>query len=131
MVSALWRWCEAQCLRGDLLPSNPLSKALHYARARRTPLQLFLSDPEVPIGTNHLERALRSIPMGRRYVQFVLMRTFASDLRIPEDRLAEQCGFTCIIWCRLSDTSTHNHKLSKKASNASGGLNRVAVISGG
>ncbi len=35
-----------------------------------TSLQIFLSDPDVPIDTNHLERALRSIPMGRRHWLF-------------------------------------------------------------
>ena len=67
----------------------------------------------------------------RRYVQFVIMRTFASDLQIPEDRLAKQCRLAFIIYCRPSDTTAHNHKLSKNASNDLGGLNRVAVISGG
>ena len=27
---------------------------------------MYLADPEVPIDTNHLERALRPIPMGRK-----------------------------------------------------------------
>ena len=27
---------------------------------------MFLSDPDVPLDTNHLERALRPIPMGRK-----------------------------------------------------------------
>ena len=29
-------------------------------------LNVYLSDPDVPIDTNHLERALRVIPMGRK-----------------------------------------------------------------
>jgi transposase len=29
-------------------------------------LKVFLEDPDVPLDTNHLERALRPIPMGRR-----------------------------------------------------------------
>lgn len=66
VVKAFWQWCEAQCQRHDLLPSNPLTKALHYAMARTEALQVFLSDPEVPIDTNHLERALRPVPLGRR-----------------------------------------------------------------
>lgn len=66
VVAAFWRWCEAQCQRHDLLPSNPLAKALKYAMARSGSLQVFLSDPEVPLDTNHLERALRPIPMGRK-----------------------------------------------------------------
>jgi transposase len=66
VVVAFWAWCERQCQRHDLLPSNPLTKALKYAMARTGTLKVFLSDPEVPIDTNHLERALRPIPMGRR-----------------------------------------------------------------
>ncbi len=66
VVQTFWCWCDEQCHRPDLLPGNPLSKALKYARERRVSLQVFLSDPEVPVDTNHLERALRPIPMGRR-----------------------------------------------------------------
>ena len=66
IVRALWRWCDAQCQRGDLLPSSPLAKALKYAMSRQVSLQVFLSDPDVPIDTNHLERGLRAIPMGKK-----------------------------------------------------------------
>lgn len=31
VVGAFREWCEDQCRRHDLLPSNPLSKALQYA----------------------------------------------------------------------------------------------------
>ena len=66
IVKAFWTWCDQQCHRPDLLPSNPLAKALKYAMARHASLQVFLSDPEVPIDTNHLERGLRVIPMGKK-----------------------------------------------------------------
>ena len=66
VVTAFWAWCDSQCQRHDLLPSNPLSKALKYAMARVDSLKVFLGDPDVPIDTNHLERALRPIPMGRK-----------------------------------------------------------------
>ena len=66
VVTAFWAWCDSQCQRHDLLPSNPLSKALKYAMARVDSLKVFLDDPDVPIDTNHLERALRPIPMGRK-----------------------------------------------------------------
>ena len=45
----------------DLVPSNPLSKALMYVCALVDALKVFLGDPEVPINTNHFERALRPI----------------------------------------------------------------------
>jgi hypothetical protein len=37
---------------------------VNYAKVRQAALQVFLSDPEVPIDTNHLERGLRPIPLG-------------------------------------------------------------------
>jgi transposase len=66
VVRAFWGWCDDQCHRPDLLPSSPLSKALKYAMARQASLQVFLSDPELPIDTNHLERGLRPIPLGKK-----------------------------------------------------------------
>ncbi|MFU8766009.1 MAG: IS66 family transposase, partial [Haliea sp.] len=66
VVDAFWQWCETQRKRMDLIPSNPLSKALKYAFERVEELQVFLGDPDVPIDTNHLERALRVVPMGRK-----------------------------------------------------------------
>lgn len=65
-VRKFWTWCKDQRQRPDLLPSNPLAKALGYVWARREALEVYLADPEVPIDTNHLERALRPIPMGRK-----------------------------------------------------------------
>lgn len=66
IVHAFWRWCDEQCHRSDLLPSSLLAKALKYAMARHASLQVFLSDPQVPIDTNHLERGLRVIPTGKK-----------------------------------------------------------------
>lgn len=66
VVNRFWHWCDDQCHRPDLLPSNPLAKAIGYAKARVASLQVFLADPEVPIDTNHLERGLRVVPTGRK-----------------------------------------------------------------
>jgi transposase len=66
VVKGFWKWCEQQCQRNDLLPKAPLTKALKYAMARVDSLQVFLSDPAVAIDTNHIERCIRPIPMGRR-----------------------------------------------------------------
>ena len=65
-VDAFFAWCDVQCQRMDLVPSNPLSKALKYARSREEQLRLYLADPELALDTNHLERTLRVIPMGRK-----------------------------------------------------------------
>ena len=48
------------------LPSAPFTKALGYLHSRTMELRVFLENPDVPLDTNHLERALRPIPMGRK-----------------------------------------------------------------
>lgn len=88
VAQAFWRWCDDQCHRPDLLPSNPLSKALKYARERRVSLQVFLSDPEVPIDTNHLERALRPIPLVRRNWLFCWTELGAKQVGIIQSLIA-------------------------------------------
>jgi transposase len=65
-VDAFFAWCHEQCQRMDLEPSYPLTKALNYVRKREQSLRVYLDNPEVPIDTNHLERTLRVIPMGRK-----------------------------------------------------------------
>ena len=66
MVDAFFAWCDTQCQRLDLTPKSRLSTALTYAMNREAALRVYLDDPAVPIDTNHLERALRVIPMGRK-----------------------------------------------------------------
>ncbi len=59
-------WCETQRQRLGLLPSSPFAKALKHAAEREASLRAFLEDPAVSVDTNHLERGLRPVPMGRR-----------------------------------------------------------------
>jgi transposase len=66
VVDAFFAWCEQQLLDQSLLPDNPFIKAIGYMRNRQDALRVFLEDPAVPLDTNHLERGLRPIPMGRR-----------------------------------------------------------------
>jgi transposase len=66
VVEAFFAWLERELVTSALLPTNPFTKAALYARERRKGLEVFLSDPEVPLDTNHLERALRVIPLGRK-----------------------------------------------------------------
>lgn len=52
--------------RSELTPKNPFRKALNYIVTRETELRVFLEDPDIPLDTNHLERAIRPIPLGRK-----------------------------------------------------------------
>ncbi len=66
LVDQFFTWNKEQLRRLDLVPSNPLSKALGYVQKREAELRVYRDDPSVDIDTNHLERALRCIPMGRK-----------------------------------------------------------------
>src|SRR5487761_2678003 len=91
-VDAFFDWVDRQFERHGLLPSNPLTKALAYARERRLGLEVFLTDPDVPIDTNHLERALRGIALGRRNWLFCWTELGAKHVGMMQ---------SLIVTCRL------------------------------
>lgn len=66
VVDKFFDWVDQQFQAQGLLPSNPLTQALSYVRERRAGLEVFLRDADVPIDTNHVERALRAIALGRK-----------------------------------------------------------------
>jgi transposase len=92
VVEQFFAWVDDQLARQGLLPSNPMTKALAYARDRRAELQVYLGDPDVPIDTNHLERALRVIPMGRKNWLFCWTELGAKHAGIVQ---------SLIVTCRL------------------------------
>ncbi|KAB2842726.1 MAG: IS66 family transposase [Burkholderiales bacterium] len=92
LVEKFFGWVNQQFEAQGLLPSSPLTKALAYARERRFGLEVYLTDPEVPIDTNHLERALRVIPMGRRNWLFCWTELGAKQVGIMQ---------SLIVTCRL------------------------------
>ena len=91
-VEAFFAWIDEQITRQGFTPSNPFIKALNYVRERRLGLEVFLSDPDVPIDTNHLERALRVIPMGRKSWLFCWTELGAKHVGIIQ---------SLIVTCRL------------------------------
>ena len=99
-VKTFWQWCESQRTRIDLLPGNPLAKALKYALARVEELQVFLSDADVPIDTNHIERALRPIPMGRKNWLFCWTEVGARHVGIIQSLMST---------CRLHGVNPHRY----------------------
>lgn len=66
VIDAFFAWVWGQRQRIDLTKTDLLSKALVYAHNREHALRVYLSDGSVQPDTNHLERALRVIPMGRK-----------------------------------------------------------------
>ena len=83
-----------------LLPKSPLVKALSYAQERRTGLEVFLDDPAVAIDTNHLERALRPIPIGKRNWLFASSEVGAQRVGIIQSLL---------VTCRLHEVDAYTY----------------------
>ena len=87
-VEKFFAWVDAQFERQGLLPSNPLTKALAYVHEHRTGLEIFLEDSDVPIDTNHVERALRPIPMGKKNWLFCWTEVGARHAGIVQSLIA-------------------------------------------
>jgi len=87
-VEAFFAWVDEQLARRGLLPSNKLTQALAYARERKAQLMVFLGDADVPMDTNHLERALRPIPLGRRNWLFCWTEVGAKHAGIVQSLIA-------------------------------------------
>ena len=99
-VEAFFAWIDQQFERQGLLPSSPFTQALGYARERRLGLEVFLEDPDVPMDTNHLERALRVIPMGRRNWLFTWTELGAKHVGIVQSLLTT---------CRLHQINPYDY----------------------
>src|SRR6185312_11943428 len=88
IVERFFDWVDRQLQRQGLMPSSPLTRALTYARERRMGLEVFLTDPDVPIDTNHLERALRVIAVGRKSWLFCWTELGAQQVGIVQSLIA-------------------------------------------
>lgn len=70
IVDRLFGYLKEEHDSSALLPSNKFIKALAYAIKHEGPLRVFLENPDVPIDTNHIERAIRYPVMGRKNWMF-------------------------------------------------------------
>jgi len=100
IVDRLFEWCRQQCQRTDLTPTHPLTKALKYVMVRETQLRVFLEDPDVPLDTNHLEREIRPIPLGRKNWLFCWTELGAEHVGIIQ---------SLISTCKLHDINPHTY----------------------
>ncbi|WP_338049540.1 IS66 family transposase [Parashewanella hymeniacidonis] len=100
VVYRFFKWLHEQRQRPELLPSNPLRVALEYAAERETQLKVFLTNPNVPMDTNHLERALRVIPMWRKNYLFCWTELGAEHLGILQ---------SLMVTCRLQGFNPYHY----------------------
>jgi transposase len=77
-----------------LLPTNPYLKAITYANNREKALRVFLDHPGVQLDTNHVERAIRPIAIGRKNWLFCTTEVGAHYLGVVQSLLTT---------CRLHD----------------------------
>ena len=87
-AARFFAWCRERSARPDLLPRSPLAKALKYALDREAGLSVYLSDADVAIDTNNVERALRPIPAGRRNWLFAWTEVGAERVGVIQGLLA-------------------------------------------
>jgi transposase len=92
VVAEFFEWLKRDLAEGALLPRNPFTVAASYALERRRGLEVFLGDADVPIDTNHLERTLRPIPMGRKNWLFCWTELGAESLGQAQSLIT-----TCVL----------------------------------
>ncbi|NML59889.1 IS66 family transposase [Massilia sp. RP-1-19] len=100
VLDRFFAWIDEQFDKQGYLPSSPFLGALAYIRERRVGLSVFLDDPDVSIDTNHLERALRVIPMGKKNWLFSWTELGAKHIGIVQSLLAT---------CRLHDINPYDY----------------------
>jgi transposase len=99
-VEAFFTFIDEQFAELGLMPATPFTKALGYVRDRKQELSVFLTDPDVALDTNHLERALRVVPMGRKAWMFCWTELGARDVGIVQ---------SLIVTCRLHGVDVYSY----------------------
>jgi len=100
IVDHFFTWIDQQVDRQGFLPSSPFLGELVYIRERRVGLSVYLDDPEVAIDTNHLERALRLIPINA-----------ATGCSHGPNRVPSMSASSRAYWvtCRLLDINPYDY----------------------
>jgi transposase len=88
IVDAFFVWLKETVERQVLLPTHPFLKAARYALEREVGLRVFLEYPDVPIDTNHLEREIRPIALGRRNWLFCWTEIGAHHVGVVQSLIA-------------------------------------------
>src|SRR5690606_32743687 len=100
VVDAFFAWVWEKRQRIDLTKTDLLSTALVYAHNREHALRVYLDDRSLQPDTNHLERALRVIPMGRKNWMFAWTEIGAEHIGIIQSLL---------VSCRLHDVNPYSY----------------------
>lgn len=66
VIDRFFGWLRDEQKKNALLPSNKFQKAATYALHHEDKYRLFLSNPDIPLDTNTLERGIRPNAIGRK-----------------------------------------------------------------
>ena len=100
VVEEFFEWLAGLQARHALLPSSPFARAAAYAMEREAGLKVFLEDPAVPLDTNHLEREIRPVAVGRRNWLFCWTEVGARHAGVVQGLLST---------CRLHGIDPHTY----------------------
>jgi len=100
IVDEFFDWLEKTFLDQVLLPSSPFTKAANYSLQRKNALNVFLRFPKVSMDTNHLEREIRSIALGRKNWLFCQSEAGAEYVGIIQSLIAT---------CKLHDVNPYHY----------------------
>lgn len=92
IIDQFFNWLESTFADYALLPSNAFTEAANYSLLRQGALKVFLQLPDVQIDTNHEEREIRSIAMGRKNWNFCWTEIGAQYVGIMQSLIR-----TCIL----------------------------------
>ncbi len=100
IVDEFFEWLKVTLEERVLLPKNPFTEAANYALEREAALRVFLEHPDVPIDTNHVEREIRPIAVGRKNWLFCWTEIGAQYVGVVQSLLAT---------CRLQDVDPYTY----------------------
>ena len=100
IVDKFFTWVGEERQKPEYLPSNPLTAALRYAQNQAHGLREFLTDPDLPLDTNHVERAIRPIACGRKNWLFCWTELGAEHVGIIQSLLST---------CRMHDVNPYDY----------------------
>jgi hypothetical protein len=100
VVDKFFTWLKDTFNQKTLLPSSEFTKAVNYALDNEAGLRVFLSNPHVTLDTNHLEREIRPIAVGRKNWMFCDTEAGAEVSAII---------YSLIASCKLQDINPYHY----------------------
>ena|GEM_PF-102671 len=94
IVDGFFKWLKKNIADMALLSGHGFTKAAGYALKREAGLRVFLENPDLPIDTNHIEREIRPIALGRKNWMFCTTEVGGRCVGIAQSLIAT---------CRLHD----------------------------